>query len=241
MIDGKLRSLYRRRYCLDCSPFGTHNTSKVPVGSAEPAERERARRDRRNEQFRRYLNRRRRERKQELVASRAGRCMDCGYSTCLDALEFHHRDMTTKEFGLGNFNGTWARVLAEAEKCDLLCSNCHSIRHGWDKIPPSSRQVELRRAAKMRAIAMFGDGCEACAGTFPASVFQFHHWDADRKEFGFSNAGVYRRWEAMFAELIQCVMLCAKCHREVHAGIRTLSGDRFGTLGRSNADQPAVA
>jgi hypothetical protein len=218
-----------------------HNTSKLPVGGPEPAERERTRRHRRNEQFRRYLKKRRRERKQKLVASRGGRCVDCGYSTCLDALEFHHRDMSTKEFGLGTFNGTWARVVAEAEKCDLVCSNCHSIRHGWDKIPPSSRQVEIRRESKMRAIAMFGGACEACGGTFPASVFQFHHWDAARKEFGFSGSGVYRRWEAVFAELIKCVMLCANCHREVHAGIRTLSGEMFGILGGSDGHQPAVA
>ena len=32
VIDGKVRSLYRRSFCLECSRFGDHNTSKVPLG-----------------------------------------------------------------------------------------------------------------------------------------------------------------------------------------------------------------
>ena len=28
-IDGKKRNLKNRKYCLDCSPFGQHNTRKI--------------------------------------------------------------------------------------------------------------------------------------------------------------------------------------------------------------------
>ena|SRR5438445_2781093 len=119
VIDGKMRSLYRRRFCLECSPFGEHNTSKVPLGPRSKEEAARARRDRRREQFRRSLRKRRRKRKLDLVSAYGGRCVDCGYATCPEALQFHHRDPSTKEFGLGKFSGSLARLIKEAAKCDL--------------------------------------------------------------------------------------------------------------------------
>src|SRR6266581_3045569 len=129
LIDGELRSLYRRRFCLTCSPFGDHNTSKQPIGKGPEADADRRRR--RSESSYRCQRRRRVERKQRLVEIRGGHCEDCGYDLSVAALEFHHRDSKTKEFGLGNFNGSWERLVAEAAKCDLLCANCHRRRHHY--------------------------------------------------------------------------------------------------------------
>jgi hypothetical protein len=44
------------------------------------------------------------------------------------ALEFHHIDPATKEFGVSRSGVTRsiARSRAEARKCVLLCSNCHA-------------------------------------------------------------------------------------------------------------------
>ena len=70
---------------------------------------------------------RRRRIKEILVTEAGGRCILCGYDRCLRALEFHHLDPSSKEFGLGAFGLTrsLAAARAEAEKCVLLCSNCH--------------------------------------------------------------------------------------------------------------------
>lgn len=54
-------------------------------------------------------------------------------------------------------------------------------------------------------------------------MFEFHHWNANEKDFGISESGIPRRWEKVVAELAKCVMLCANCHREVHAGVRELN------------------
>lgn len=40
-----------------------------------------------------------------LVDARGGRCEDCGYARTISALEFHHRDPSTKELALGDFLG----------------------------------------------------------------------------------------------------------------------------------------
>ena len=35
LIDGKIRILNRRRYCLKCSPFGSHNTRRIHVAKKQ--------------------------------------------------------------------------------------------------------------------------------------------------------------------------------------------------------------
>ncbi len=56
-------------------------------------------------------------------------CMDCGYNACADALEFDHRDGTTKKFGLAtNSSCSWTVILEEMVKCDVVCANCHRVR-----------------------------------------------------------------------------------------------------------------
>jgi hypothetical protein len=59
-----------------------------------------------------------------------GECKLCGYKKCPAALEFHHRDPTLKEFSWDRLRGqSWASIVKELDKCDLLCSNCHRETH----------------------------------------------------------------------------------------------------------------
>lgn len=76
--------------------------------------------------------RRARRRKRELIKLKGGGCQLCGYNKNEAVLSFHHRDPTTKSFGIDTRrigNNCWKVVLAEAEKCDLLCANCHLELH----------------------------------------------------------------------------------------------------------------
>jgi len=43
-------------------------------------------------------------------------------------MHFHHRDPATKEFSISEYGvcRSWERMLAEAKKCVLVCSNCHA-------------------------------------------------------------------------------------------------------------------
>ena len=74
--------------------------------------------------------RRRLSKKPRLVKIFGRCCCKCGYNTCLDALDFHHLDESQKEFGIGkSYNVAWKRLLTEAEKCILVCKNCHAEIH----------------------------------------------------------------------------------------------------------------
>jgi transposase len=82
--------------------------------------------------------RRRRKVKEILVREAGGRCAICGYDRSLAALEFHHVDPTQKEFQLAQqgMARSLDRMRAEAQKCVLLCSNCHAeVEHGSATLP----------------------------------------------------------------------------------------------------------
>lgn len=69
--------------------------------------------------------------KQELVDYKGGKCQICGYSRCLSALEFHHLDPLSKDFGISSntrYNNI-ETLKKEADKCILVCSNCHREIH----------------------------------------------------------------------------------------------------------------
>ena len=47
-------------------------------------------------------------------------------------LTFHHRNATEKSFEIGNaiaLGVSLKRLVAEIEKCDVLCANCHAKEH----------------------------------------------------------------------------------------------------------------
>jgi len=66
-----------------------------------------------------------------LVQHLGGQCVECGYRECYAALEFHHKDPSQK-IGRGVsdcLSGNFDKALEEAEKCVLLCGNCHQKQH----------------------------------------------------------------------------------------------------------------
>ena len=165
--------------------------------------------------------------------------MDCGYSGSVTALEFHHRDASSKEFNIGTASVSRERLWSEAAKCDLVCANCHRARHAAKRRSSGGAVVEFRRRTKQRAVELLGSLCGGCERAFPIAAFEFHHLDAGTKDFAISSDGVPRSWDTVVAELAKCVMLCANCHREVHAGVRELFDD--GLLGLAEPAAPYAA
>jgi hypothetical protein len=76
--------------------------------------------------------------KEVLVSEAGGRCVLCGYSRAVRALEFRHLDPAVKRFGLssGGITMSLEAARAEAAKCVLLCSNCHAeVEDGITDLP----------------------------------------------------------------------------------------------------------
>lgn len=66
----------------------------------------------------------------ELKKAFQSRCGMCGYDKCTQALEFHHLDPSAKDFAISSgTKNNWSLLVSEAQKCVLLCSNCHREVH----------------------------------------------------------------------------------------------------------------
>ena len=77
------------------------------------------------------------KRRLELIQLLGGCCCKCGYKTNWSALHFHHLDPTIKLFNVDIrkcSNATWISLVAEVNKCILVCSNCHCEEHNPDCI-----------------------------------------------------------------------------------------------------------
>jgi transposase len=78
------------------------------------------------------VSKQRRRLKLTLVAEAGGRCQLCGYDRWPGALHFHHLEPGEKAFALSQ-EGSYRslkRARAEAQKCALLCANCHAEVEG---------------------------------------------------------------------------------------------------------------
>lgn len=71
------------------------------------------------------------------------KCVNCGYDTCVSAIEFHHIDPTSKEFNIGSKRVANVDLIkSEITKCVILCANCHREHHaGLLDITPLPRAV----------------------------------------------------------------------------------------------------
>lgn len=59
--------------------------------------------------------------------------------------------------------------------------------------------------------------CKYCGESEPV-VLDFHHKDQN-KEYNIANKVVAYSWERLLVEIKKCEVVCANCHRKLHAGI----------------------
>lgn len=95
-----------RRYCFDCVPDGLSTGAEI-----------------------------RKQIKKWSLEYKGNKCSICGYDKCIEALEFHHIDMSEKEFNLSdrNLKLDWQEIKRELDKCIVVCANCHRELHAKQK------------------------------------------------------------------------------------------------------------
>ena len=82
------------------------------------------------------------------------------------------------------------------------------------------RAVHARRKKVRRmAVEYKGGKCEICGYNRCVEALDFHHRNPIEKDFSISSKGYTRSWKRVMEELDKCMIVCANCHRELHAHV----------------------
>lgn len=183
-IDGKKRNLCKRKYCFECSPWGSKNTSKIEeleynqkfingkkIIICIDCNREKVKHKggRCHECCKIIWNKTTKTKahkfKAQLVALAGGCCKVCGYKNNYAALEFHHRDPSEKKFELAQIKHAQIsnKLLEELNKCDLLCSNCHRKAHQQSSLPKYINPTENPNFDKIKIHNLLNITHSVCA------------------------------------------------------------------------------
>ena len=84
----------------------------------------------------------------------------------------------------------------------------------WDRRQAASKK---RRELRERAVQYKGGCCKICGYNACIASMDFHHPDSQEKDFNISDR--MTSFEAIQRELDKTILLCCRCHREVHDGL----------------------
>ena len=146
-INGKIHNISNRKYCLDCSPFGKHNTIKLTNKFNKKTHKVCSKCNNVKEIVEFYTTGKKiqslckkcnniysierwRKRKIMMVKEFGGGCEICGYNKNVASLTFHHREPKIKEVSWTKLKlRSMDKIRNELKKCQLLCRNCHGEVH----------------------------------------------------------------------------------------------------------------
>jgi len=83
-----------------------------------------------------------------------------------------------------------------------------------------------RKKIRQMAVEYKGGHCERCGYNRCIEALEFHHANSSGKDFSISDKGYTRSCAKVKEELDKCILLCANCHREVHAQSAASTGNR---------------
>lgn len=109
-------------------------------------------------------------------------------------------------------NGVNSKI-SQTPKYKPRCRTCHNIY-----------QTNIFRQ-KIQRIYNGKLECVICGYDKCFGALEFHHLDPSTKEHTISRMTNYSE-KVIRQEIEKCVMLCANCHREVHAGITSIPNGR---------------
>ena len=102
-------------------------------------------------------------------------------------------------------------------KMEVQCRYCQRKERGYRSRDYRIKQ-RIRVKQEIRALCLKSVGCLICKEAEPVAL-DFHHLDPTKKDgTPFQQHSVKKALE----EAAKCVILCANCHRKVHAGLIVL-------------------
>ena len=140
LFEGKVRNLQNRKFCLTCSPFGSHNTRPDMARHSDRRVCKCGEDNQENFSIRgsltcnkchtKYTTAKQIETRERARAYLGGKCVYCGFTKYRVALDIHHIDRSKKDPQFRRMRSWgWERIVKELKHCELVCKNCHIAIH----------------------------------------------------------------------------------------------------------------
>lgn len=113
------------------------------------------------------VSKRRKILKLKAIEYKGGVCSKCSYSSCVEAMEFHHLNPSEKDFGIGKIGTkkSWPSIVKELDKCILVCANCHRELHAEIVSGPKyepNRELLLKQIEQAKLPRTIKKQCNFC-------------------------------------------------------------------------------
>ena len=164
-------------------------------------------------------------------------CKKCSISfTSWVVIDGKPRNLSNRHYCLecspfGSYNtknlitGRRLPVPTHCSKCciELNDENCYkrpqsSTFQPWCKNCFNKIVHERQKQTKRLCVEYKGGCCYFCKYDHCIQALEFHHLGSEQKETEISNMRG-RSFERIKVELDKCLLVCCRCHREIHAGL----------------------
>jgi len=82
------------------------------------------------------------------------------------------------------------------------------------------RNIKVKSKVKQSAIGYKGGKCVMCGYNKCNSALEFHHTDPTQKDKSqYKGLKTWLKFETLKPELDKCILVCCRCHREIHAAL----------------------
>ena len=110
-------------------------------------------------------------------------------------------------------------IAVDLKKTGKVCLECgKSYSYTKNSVCSTCRNRRQRANNKHSVLDVFGNKCCVCGYNKCSDAFDVHHVYVDRKFLDFSQC-YNQNLKDLLKETKICVLLCAVCHREFHAGL----------------------
>ena len=109
-------------------------------------------------------------------------------------------------------------VCGKCGKSFIVKDNAFNRRYCYDCVPSTPKSgAQNRQIIKQWALEYKGSKCEKCGYNKCSEALEFHHKNPEEKDFNLSDRNLILDWQEIKKELDKCILVCANCHREIHA------------------------
>lgn len=90
----------------------------------------------------------------------------------------------------------------------------------WCKECDKREKRKSRNERRKKLVSKFGNKCQICGYDRYIGALEFHHLEPEKKDPSFSEGfDSGRSLKILIKEAKKCILVCANCHREEHAGV----------------------